>query len=124
MPDKGWCRVKKDGKYNFLNKANKPISKMWFDKATQFSEIGVTRVQIGDRCNIIDKNGNLLWDTLVKYWPVGHWGGGRIDSARNVYFALMDINYHENRKKYYVTSDGKLSEVQLPFGKLKNDETT
>lgn len=52
--------VKRDGKYGWINKLGSPVIPIQYDKASQFDNKGIARVELGGQAFSIDRGGNRL----------------------------------------------------------------
>ena len=55
----GYARVQLNGKWNFINTNNEPLSDIWYDYADYFSD-GYARVNLGDKWDFINTNNEPL----------------------------------------------------------------
>lgn len=85
--------VKKNGKWNYIDKEGKYISEQWFDEAGSFLD-KFAKVRLNDKWNLIDKNGKLLnerWFDDISPLFIGKYVDTKIDG-----------------KDVYVNRDGKI----------------
>lgn len=70
-----FSRVASSGKYGFINRAGKEITKIIYDTATSFSE-GLAIVRLKKKWKIIDTTGNVIKDVSGNYSKVGQFSDG------------------------------------------------
>ena len=88
---------------NFINENGEILSDQWFENCWPFNENGLARVELNDKYNIIDTNGNLISD-INKELIKGQWfdACGSFDENGLAMIRIKDKGFN------FINSNGKL----------------
>lgn len=129
----GLCRVKKDGKWGYINTDNNPVIPIKYDFIEHFDSNGLVQVVLDNKWGYINKYNTIVLDIIYDYVDVFIDGlcnvslNGMCGIINNIGKIVIPLEYDDIRNfkngKFQVKKDGKWgainkdNEIVIPFKK-------